>query len=373
MLLWTYAIVGCTATESFQVEAVAVFQYTRAPVAVDDEVETDFTTTTAAPSHTSSADFSQITVSPVTTNNSDINNSHVFVTATPTPAPCSDDDATTIPVEVNNMRTATPSVSWTEAPYSQHYHLYQQPPVDDDVDIISVRIPEMSMTLVLQRQQHYQVVPTTTNTTTTTTTMEGYPQKSDSLLFTYLHGFVDTLIRASDAVPASALQHSNLDMETLHMAATTVADSSSSLSSSSSSHTMGIVLNGKAYLDNTIVMMSRSSSPSFVVDRDRFGASLRHSVVSYLSFWGTSELEAGLEMAMMGTSNVTVASFSIDGIEALALLEEEEVLQTSNVGGNLEEEEKSSGAAAILAWDVTTWMWWITTATTMTVIGGIVL
>ncbi|KAG7346361.1 hypothetical protein IV203_005429 [Nitzschia inconspicua] len=187
-------------------------------------------------------------------------NGHVSVTSTPTSAPTVTMIASgVVPIQLNG--TTTPSLALTSTDSSL-----------DSQGSVMARIPEITIGVKIQEP------------TIITTNVQ-------PLLVDFFQDFVDNLIRASDWISSSAFQHSELDVSLIKMA------------SYNPYFNLGIVLNGAA-----LVLVD-----SAWIDDDAFRNSIQKSMVSYLSFWGTSELEA--ELGLVGLQEVKVMSISVDGVE----------------------------------------------------------
>ena len=83
-------------------------------------------------------------------------------------------------------------------------------------------------------------------------------------------------------------------------------------------------------------------------DDDAFRDTVQHSLTSYLSFWGTQEIEASLQSLGMAQANVT--SISVDGIEIVV-----NDRDTWVHGMEALPNDDSEASSRRLDWDA--WMW----------------
>jgi hypothetical protein len=232
------------------------------------------------------------------------NNGQVSVTSTPTSAPTMVTANNSYAMTIQNNGTVAPSLALTSA----------NNPEDS---LLAARIPDIAIAVEVQEAALETLQP----------------------LETFWEGWVDNLLRAS-IQPSSSFRYSDLDVSLLQ----------------ATPKTLGILLSGTAYLvdvEDTATMRNNSTA---------LGEALRHSLTSYISFWGTQEMEAALREQGLLHANVT--SISLYGID-IGL---EDHHAWARDGPWAEGQPGDDSAASILLeWDA--WVW----ATILTSMVSVVL
>ena len=245
---------------------------------------------TMPPSQTPSLAVSRITVASMFTSNG-----NVSVTSTPTlpplaivPAAVSDPFAAVPP-------TVSPTVKPSAAPALSITNVGQEGDEVAPASVVKATLPEIAIGVETASDQTLET-----------------SSKDQKLMNDFWQGFVDNLLMASDLIPSSLFQSTtlNVSLET------------------SENHSLLFIVNGTAY---------------FHMDQppraDELQNSLRQSFASYLSFWGTSEMEQSLKDDY-GLSDASITSISVGG--------KREVEGEENVRSNVEWEGNDAGAASMV-------------------------
>jgi hypothetical protein len=145
-----------------------------------------------------------------------------------------------------------------------------------DVGVVQTRLPVINV----------KVETSATDTTASLT------RKEQKLMNSFWQGFVDNLVMASDLIPSSLFQSTTLDVS---------VESFGNNSAINATQYLSIAVNGTAYF-----FMDKAP------EAEAFRDSLRQSLISYLSFWGTHEMEETMEQKY-GLANANITSIVFDG------------------------------------------------------------